>query len=94
MRANHRLTGTHTIRLPAGNFILTRAGRGEAETGDLGIKGNIVILGAGAKSTTINANNLDRVFDVRSGSLILQGVTVRGGSTQNEGAVASGPRLP
>ncbi|HEV8717253.1 MAG TPA: hypothetical protein VGX03_31095 [Candidatus Binatia bacterium] len=27
MRANHRLTGTHTIHLPAGTFGITRAGR-------------------------------------------------------------------
>jgi len=48
-RANHRLTGTHTIHLPAGNFFITRAGRGEddAVSGDLDIKGNIVIIGPG-----------------------------------------------
>jgi hypothetical protein len=84
-RGNHQI-GTHTIRLPAGNFIITRAGRGEddAETGDLDIKGKFIILGAGAKSTIINGNNLDRVFDVRSGSLILQDLTVKRGFAQND----------
>jgi hypothetical protein len=71
-RANHQI-GTHTIRLPAGTFKITRAGRGEndTETGDFDIKGNIIIIGQGAKSTIIDGGRLDRVFDVRSGSLLL-----------------------
>src|SRR5262249_59515546 len=54
-RANHQL-GTHTIRLPAGTFTITRRGRGEndAETGDFDIKGNVIIIGAGAKATRID----------------------------------------
>jgi hypothetical protein len=73
--------------LPAGTYRLSIAGRGEdnAETGDLDIKGKFIILGAGAKSTTINGNNLDRVFDVRSGSLLLQSLTVTNGHALDEG---------
>ena len=84
-RANHRLTGTHTIRLPAGHFSVSRFGAGEddAETGDLDIKGNIVIIGAGAKSTFIDGERADRVFDVHSGSLILQDLTVSRGVAEN-----------
>jgi predicted outer membrane repeat protein len=84
-RGNHQI-GTHTIRLPAGNYPFSIAGRGEdeADTGDLDIKGKFIIIGAGAKSTIINGNNLDRVFDVRSGSLILQDLAVRGGFAQND----------
>ena len=84
-RANHQ-TGTHTIRLPSGTFGITRTGRGEndAETGDLDIKGNIIILGAGAKETRINGFGNDRVFDVRSGSLILQSLAVTNGNSKDE----------
>src|SRR5713226_722529 len=84
-RANHRLTGTHTIRLPAGTFHLDHVGRNEdfAETGDLDIRGNIVIIGTGAKSTTINGLTNDRVFDVHTGSLVLQDLSIIGGSTLN-----------
>ncbi len=83
-RGNHQI-GTHTIRLPAGNYQITRPGRDEddAETGDLNIKGKFIILGAGAKSTIIDGNNLDRVFGVHSGSLILQDLTVTRGFAQN-----------
>ena len=84
-RGNHQI-GTHTIRLVPGNHSISIIGRGEddAKTGDLDIKGKFIILGAGAKSTTINGNNLDRVFDVHSGSLILQDLTVRGGFAKND----------
>ena len=97
-RANHRTGGTHTIRLPAGRYILARTGRGEndAETGDFDIKGNIVIIGSGAKTTTIDGKSIDRVFDVRSGSLILQSVKVTGGLANNEdgGGIRATERLP
>lgn len=85
-RANHRTGGTHTIRLPAGRYQLTRTGAGEndADTGDLDIKGNIVIIGTGAKSTIIDGRAFDRVFDVRSGSLLLQDVKVTSGLVNNE----------
>lgn len=84
-RANNQ-TGTHIIRLPAGTFILTRPGRGEnfANTGDLDIRGNIQILGAGARNTRINGGAINRVFDVRTGSLLLQSVTVTNGNSADE----------
>ena len=84
-RANHQ-TGTHTIRLPVGTFGITRTGRGEndAETGDLDIKGNIIIIGVGAKETRINGFGNDRVFDVRSGSLLLQSLAVTNGNSKDE----------
>src|SRR5713226_3173053 len=84
-RANAFLTGTHTIRLPAGTFNLDHIGRNEdfAETGDLDIRGAIVIIGTGAKSTIINGLTNDRVFDVHNGSLILQDLTVTGGHVLN-----------
>lgn len=75
--------GNDTIRLAAGHYELTRTGTGEdwASTGDLDIRGNLTIKGAGAGATFIDANDLDRVFQVLPGvALTLEGVTVKGGN--------------
>ncbi|MFN7952906.1 MAG: CSLREA domain-containing protein [bacterium] len=73
-----------TIVLPAGTYGLTLAGTGEdaAQTGDLDLLGDVEIVGAGASATTIDANGLDRIFDVRARDvdLRLSGVTLRGGN--------------
>jgi CSLREA domain-containing protein len=61
---------------------LSRAGVGEdaSATGDLDIRGRIEIVGAGA---TIDAHDLDRVFDVRGdGELTLTNATVTGGNAR------------
>ena len=86
MRANHRLTGTHTIRLPAGNFIITRAGRDEddAVTGDLDIKGKLSSSGPGRSPRPSSVVAWTGCSTCRSGSLILQDLTVRGGFAQND----------
>jgi CSLREA domain-containing protein len=76
------LAGSDTITLPAGVYTLTLTGANEnnAATGDLDVTSTIIINGAGASTTIIDANSIDRVFDVRSaGALTLNGVTVRRG---------------
>ncbi len=80
--------GNHTIILGAGTYTLGIAGRGNdnAATGDLDITGNLTIRGAGAASTIINANGLDRVFDVRpDASAEITGVTITGGHVNDPG---------
>ena len=76
------LAGADTINLPAGTYTLTLAGRGEdaAATGDLDITGDLTITGAGAATTIVDGNGLDRVFDI-SGliSVSFSGVTIRNG---------------
>lgn len=86
----NRQIGTHIIRLPAGTFQISRFGRDEDDgfLGDFDIHGKFIIIGAGAKSTIIDGNGRDRVFDVHSGSLELRNVTVRGGVAT--GGVANG----
>jgi predicted outer membrane repeat protein len=71
-----------TIILPAGTYTLTRPGSGEYQclTGDLDILAPLTINGAGAGSTVIDANGLDRAIDVHSCTVTLSGMTVRGGS--------------
>jgi CSLREA domain-containing protein len=83
-KANNTL-GRDTIVLPAGTYHLTLKGSGENEgaTGDLDIteESGIQIIGAGARTTVVDASGLeDRVFDVRPlGVLELSKLTVTGG---------------
>ena len=78
-------SGTDTIVLPAGQFTLGIAGRGEDAnaTGDLDVLSAVTIDGAGAAVTQIDANGIDRVLDVHTGAdLTLSGVTIAGGLTR------------
>ena len=96
MEAN-ALAGDDTIQLSPGNYGLSLAGTGEDATltGDLDITSNITIVGFGQGVTTIDANSLDRIFEVFAGaSLILQGLTLTGGSAASGGAVAAGDAVP
>jgi CSLREA domain-containing protein len=89
--------GANTITLPAGDYKLTIASTGadDPSTGDLDVKNNdsLTVNGAGASTTTIDANSIDRAFAVDSGSsLTLSGVTITHGkpSTLSTGGVAGG----
>lgn len=61
------------------------AGENAAATGDLDVTDDLTITGNGAGTTIIDGDAADRVFEVISGTLNLQHVTV-----QNGGAVAQG----
>ncbi len=84
------------IFLSAGTYELTRAGADEDAglTGDLDIEGNLEILGPGAPMTVIDANGLDRIFDVDDGSppgidqVLISGVTLTGGAAPTAGGHA------
>jgi hypothetical protein len=56
--------GADTINLPAGTYALSILGAGEdnAATGDLDIRDDLTILGAGAATTTVDGSGIDRVF--------------------------------
>jgi hypothetical protein len=73
--------GADVITVPAGTYTLTIAGSNEDNnaTGDLDINGDTTIVGAGSATTIIDADGLDRVFHVRSGSSTLQSLTITGG---------------
>jgi hypothetical protein len=80
-----------TIILPAGNYTLTLPGINESAglTGDLDINGPLTISGAGSSSTVVDGGRLDRVFDVRSGTVTLSGMTIQGGYL-SEGIAGTG----
>lgn len=87
--------GANTIKLPAGTYKLTipSTATDDPSTGDLdiyntnGSTGGVAlsITGAGASSTILDANHLDRYFAIDSpaDSLSVSGVTVENGS-QND----------
>ncbi len=77
-------SGGDTISLSAGTYTLAIGGTGEndSDTGDLDIKQDVTIVGAGQHLTIINANGIDRVFEVRDNSnFTIEDFTVAGGST-------------
>jgi CSLREA domain-containing protein len=77
-------SGTDTVLVPAGHFALS-LGTAEEDNnagGDLDLRSNMTISGAGAGATTIDAKGIDRVFQVLSGRIVtIQGVTITGGMT-------------
>jgi uncharacterized repeat protein (TIGR01451 family) len=79
--------GANTIVVPAGTYTYTipptsNTDTNDPATGDLDVTSGdlLTITGAGAGSTIINPNGLDRAFDVAGGaSLSLSGATVENG---------------
>ena len=86
-----------TIRLQEGIYTLSIPGGSEenAETGDLDIRKTVSILGAGKDRTTIDGNNIDRVFDIFPlAAAFINGVSIVNGNItdppvtiQNGGAI-------
>ena len=65
VQAADATAGTSTIILAAGNYQLTQTVANGG--GQLTISGSVQITGAGAASTVVDANHLDRAFDVLTG---------------------------
>lgn len=91
MQANHLVAGSVSIRLPAGNFSLTRPINGPdgEDNGDLNLTlpniadQFIAIIGAGRSLTVIDGNLIDGVLRIDPGrSAAIASLTVRNGSTQ------------
>jgi CSLREA domain-containing protein len=78
-----------TITLGAGTYELSITGtlENDAATGDLDITDDVTIIGLGPDQTTINANGIDRVFDIRfsAGTVVISGVTVFNGNAPGGG---------
>jgi len=80
------LIGTHTINLPAGLYTLTIPGTSEewSATGDLNIRNDVSLVGAGPDLTVVDARGIDRVFEVIGTARIL-GIAIRGGVALSPG---------
>ncbi|MEY2512083.1 MAG: hypothetical protein QOE26_2846 [Verrucomicrobiota bacterium] len=88
MKANHFPGGGVTIVIPAATYGLTIAPTGADDelTGDLNITASMTIQGAGAATTIINANKIDRVLSLSSAPTVtITGVTLRNGSSTGTG---------
>ncbi|HEV2812560.1 MAG TPA: CSLREA domain-containing protein, partial [Solirubrobacteraceae bacterium] len=74
-------SGADVIVVPAGTYALSRPGPGENANvnGDLDIASDVTIDGAGSAATTLNGNQLDRIFHIASGTVTIEGVTITGG---------------
>lgn len=87
--------GADIVVLPTGTFELAVHGTGEgaAKKGDLDVtSGPLVVLGKGPGQTIVDAQGLDRLFEVHplGGNLLLQSIELRGGdppSAEDGGAV-------
>lgn len=83
--------GADTITLGGATHTLALAGAENlAATGDLDIRGDVTIMGAGAGSSIIDGADIDRAFHINpSGNLTLtvsfSGVTIRNGSITGAG---------
>lgn len=88
-------SGSDTISLPAGTFTLAIAGADEDNTlrGDLDIRSNLTIVGAGASKTILDGNRLDRLVDVHTGTVVIQGVTIQNGRAGDGGGVRNAGTL-
>jgi CSLREA domain-containing protein len=85
--ANARPTAD-VIDLETGvTHVLSRAGAGEdaAATGDLDISGDLVIRSSADTGATIDANDIDRVFDVHAGDVRFDRLTITDGSEAGGG---------
>jgi CSLREA domain-containing protein len=81
--------GADSIALKQDTYALTVAGSGEdlGMTGDLDIAASLTIVGAGPDKTFIDANGLDRVFDILSGAgtVVLSDLTIINGNVAGAG---------
>ncbi len=82
MEAN-ALGSATTIHVPAGSYVLTITGpqvEDASLSGDLDVLGNIRVYGSGASATTVDGNQIDRVFHVFEGATLrLVDLKVTGG---------------
>jgi CSLREA domain-containing protein len=81
--------GADTILLPAGSYTLTiPPGANDDNSGDLDIREQVTITGAGAATTTIvgvAGAAGDRVLELHAGAVTITGVTIRGGRSDVDG---------
>lgn len=91
-------SGSDTIDLPAGTYLLDLTGRFEnaAATGDLDILDSVEVDGAGTSTTIIDGNFTDRIFDLPTGSFsfTIRNMTIKNGTgdIQNGDGAGAGIR--
>ncbi len=74
--------GTDLIKVPEGVYLITIPGKNENnnDTGDLDILEDVIIRGAGPEFTTIDGNQLDRVFHILNAEVEIAWLTIQNGA--------------
>jgi uncharacterized repeat protein (TIGR01451 family) len=76
--------GTYKLDLPIVGSEVGSNATGAGYMGDLDITKTLTIVGAGAGKTVIDAQGIDRVFDIASGAVVtIRKVTIVGGSAES-----------
>jgi CSLREA domain-containing protein len=94
IKANQH-AGPDTVMLAAGTYLLQQVGQeDQAAAGDLDILDDLTLIGAGADSTVIDGNRIDRVFQIHSPAAVqLSGLTIQNGSSDSGGGIYNGGTL-
>ncbi len=85
----NELAGADTITIPAGTYTLTIDGTdGAAALGDLNIvSSEVVINGAGAGVTLLDAGGIDRYFSTFAANVMITDLTIQNGVTDADASV-------
>lgn len=84
---SNQLSGPDRILLPAGLYLLTRAGSGDATVGDLDIVDTVEIVGAGAETTVILASHDNRHFNIAGSTVTMRHLRLDGGRAGFGGSI-------
>ncbi len=87
IKANSHV-GADTITLPAGTYTLAIAGADEenAATGDLDITEDLTLVGKSQLTTIVDANGIDRVFDIFAPAHVsFSAIQIQGGNVIGQG---------
>lgn len=87
-------SGTDTIHIPAGTYLLTLPNTDENrnQNGDLDLSSNLILSGAGAGSTFLDGNSQSPVLDQLNSNLTIRDLTIQNGlhAGQGGGLIATG----
>jgi len=92
--ASNSCPGTQIIRIPAGTYLITRAGTDDDgnRTGDLDITDSVNVIGDG--EAVIDGNRLDRVLDIFApANATLASITITNGSWVDGGGIRNAGTL-
>jgi CSLREA domain-containing protein len=83
-------SGSDTIKVPDGRYVLRQAPTPPASVfedanlyGDLDITAPVTITHSGLRPAAVDGNRADRVFDVISGGVTMQGLQIQDGNARN-----------
>jgi len=86
--ANTLIKKRTIIRVPAGTIVLSgKSAENSNAGGDLDIRANVTIEGAGMNSTIIDGNQNDRVFHILQGCVRISGMTITNGKAGTGGGI-------